>query len=293
MIKGRHMLFILAGLLMASPAWAASSTAAIDRTPVIEGSGADVASQIRIELTRPGSEGLRFDARLSEDGGLINRPISWRIRAFGGETLLARETDVAELPAEPGDYIVEASYGAVKVERKLTLLEGQRLGVTLVFNVGGLRILPKLKQIGLPTARPFTSIYKASGIDGGTLVAVTEEPGEILRLGAGSYRIESRFQPGNATAMTEVTVKPGLMSAVEIDMSAGIARLDVAGADNHDVIWFITDANGEVLPGIAGPSADVVLKPGNYKLRTQVDGSETTSAFTIESGKISAIIQAN
>ena len=293
MIKGRHILFILAALLMASPASAASSTAAIDRTPEIEGSGADVASQIRIEMTTPGSEALRFDGRLSEDGGIINRPISWRIKAFGGETLLTRDADSAELPAEPGDYIVEASYGAVKVERKLTLLEGQRLGVTLVFNVGGLRILPKLKQIGLPAARPFTSIYKASGIDDGTLVAITEEPGEILRLGAGSYRIESRFQPGNASAMTEVTVKPGLMSAVEIDMSAGIARLAVDGAEDHDVIWFITDARGEALPGVAGPAADVVLKPGNYKLRTQIDGDEKISTFTIEPGKISAIIQSN
>jgi hypothetical protein len=293
MIKGRHMLLFLAALVFASPACAASSTAAIDRTPEIEGSGADVASQIRIELTTPGSEVLRFDGRLSEDGGLINRPISWRVKAFGGETLLAREADSAELPAEPGDYIVEASYGAVKVERKLTLLEGQRLGVTLVFNVGGLRILPKLKQIGLPAAKPFTSIYRTSGIDGGTLVAITEEPGEILRLGAGSYRIESRFQPGNASAMTEVTVKPGLMSAVEIDMSAGIARLAVEGAEDHDVIWFITDASGEALPGVAGPAADVVLKPGRYKLRTQIDGDASTSAFTIEPGQISAIIQAN
>ena len=293
MSKGRHMLFFLAALLSASPASAASSTAAIDRTPEIEDSGSDVASEIRIELTRPGSEALLFNARLSEDGGLINRPIAWRVKAFGGETLLAREADVAELPAEPGDYVVEASYGAVKVARKLTLLEGQRLGVTLVFNVGGLRILPKLKQIGLPAARPFTSIYKASGIDGGDLVAITEQPGEILRLGAGSYRIESRFQPGNVAAMTEVTVKPGLMSAVEIDMSAGIARLAAPGAEDHDVIWFITDATGEALPGVPGPAADVVLKPGRYKLRTQIDGSETNSAFIIESGKISAIIQAN
>ena len=293
MIKGRHLLLFLAALLFASPVSAASSTAAIDRTPEIESGGTDVASEIRIELTRPGSEALLFNARLSEDGGLISRPIAWRVKALGGETLLAREADVAELPAEPGDYIVEASYGAVKVERKLTLLEGQRLGVTLVFNVGGLRILPKLKQIGLPAARPFTSIYRASGIDGGTLVAITEQPGEILRLGAGAYRIESRFQPGNVAAMTEVTVKPGLMSAVEIDMSAGIARLAAPGADDHDVIWFITDAKGEALPGVAGPAADVVLKPGRYRLRTQIDDRATNSTFTIEAGKISAIIQAN
>lgn len=292
MRQGRHMLVLLAALLLASPAVAAPSTASVDPTQEVEEVRNDVASEIRIELTRPGQEGIFLNARLSEEGGLITLPISWRVKRFGGETLLNRDGDFAEIPAEPGDYIIAARYGMIEVERKLTLLEGQRLGVTFVLNAGGLRILPKLQQIGLPEARPFTSIYKASGIDGGSLVAITDEPGEILRVGAGAYRIESRFQPGNASAMTEVTVKPGLLSAVEIDMSAGIARLAAPGREDSEVIWFITDAKGEALPGVPGPAADVVLKPGRYKLRTRIDGSEKSSAFTIEPGKVSAIIQA-
>jgi hypothetical protein len=292
MLKGRHILSLLAALLIASPAAAASSTASIDRTPDISRSGEDVGAEVRIELTRPGNEGLSFNARLSEDGGIVNWPISWQVKDFGGETLLSRDAGGASLAAEPGDYLVVASYGAVKVERKVTLLAGQRLAVTFVLNAGGLRILPRLKQLGLPDARPFTSIYKASGPDGGTLVAITEEPGEILRLGAGSYRIESHFQPGNAEAATEVTIKPGRLSAVDLDMTAGIARLDASGAGDG-VYWVITDAKGESLPGIPGPTADVVLKPGRYVLHTRIDGAERTSAFTIEPGRVSAIIQSN
>jgi hypothetical protein len=292
MVKGCHIAFLLAALLCSSPALAAS-TAAIDRSPDIARSGPDVGAEVRIELTRPGTEGLTFNARLSEDGGLINRPISWQVKALSGETLFTRDADMAELPAEPGDYVVEASYGTVKVERKVTLLAGERLSVTFVLNAGGLRVLPKLKQLGLPAARPFTSVFKTSGVDGGTLVAITEEPGELLRLGAGSYRIESRFQPGNAEAITEVTVKPGLMSAVEIDMTAGIARLDASGAGEREIYWVITDAQGQKLPAIAGPTADVVLKPGHYMLSTRIDGAEKTSAFTIELGRVSAILQSN
>jgi hypothetical protein len=285
---------LLAAFLSASvPTFAASSTAAIDRTPAVARSGEDVGAEVRIQLTRPGNEGLTFNARLSASSGVITRPISWQVRAIGGETLLARDTDEASLAAEPGDYVVEASYGEVKVERKLTLLTGQRLAVTFVLNVGGLRILPRLKELGLPAVRPFTSIYRSSGVDGGTLVAITEEPGEILRLGAGSYRIESRFQPGNAQAITEVTIKPGLLSAVELDMTAGIARLDATGVGKREIYWIITDAKGERLPGIPGPTADVVLKPGRYVLRTHIDGIEKVSAFTIESGRVSAIIQSN
>jgi hypothetical protein len=292
MLKG-HILSLLLALLFASSATAASSTASIDRTPDIAHSGEDVGAEVRIELTRPGNETLSFNARLSEDGGVVNWPISWQVKDFAGETLLSRDAADASLATEPGDYVVEASYGAVKVERKVALLEGQRLAVTFVLNAGGLRILPKLKQLGLPDARPFTSIYKSSGADSGSLVAITEEPGEVLRLGAGSYRIESRFRPGNAEAMTEVTVKPGRLSAIELDMTAGIARLDASGFGERDIYWIITDAKGKSLPGIPGPTADVVLKPGRYVLRTRIDGAEKDSVFTIEPGRVSAIIQSN
>lgn len=280
---------LLAAFLFAVPSAEASSTAAIDRSPEVARSGTDVGAEVRIELTEPGNEGLAFNARLSEDGGLITWPVSWQVKAYGGETLFTRDAARAALAAEPGDYVVEASYGAVKVERKVTLLAGQRLAVTFVLNAGGLRVLPKVKQLNPPQAQPFTSIYD----DGGTLVAITNEPGEVLRLGAGGYRIESRFQPGNAEAETRVTVKPGLMSAVEIDMNAGIARLDASRAGESDVYWIITDARGRALPGIAGPTADVVLKPGRYTLRTRIDDTEKTSSFTIESGRVSAIIQSN
>ena len=293
MLKGRHILSLLTVLLLASPAMAASSTASIDRTPDIARSGDDVGAEVRIELTRPGNEALSFNARLSEDGGVVSWPISWQVKDFAGETVLSRDAGAASLATEPGDYVVEASYGTVKVERKVALLEGQRLTVTFVLNAGGLRILPKLKQIGLPAARPFTSIYKSSGADTGSLVAITEEPGEVLRLGAGSYHIESRFQPGNAEAVTEVTIKPGRLSAVELDMTAGIARLDASGFGEREVYWIITDAKGKSLPGIPGPTADVVLKPGRYVLRTRIDGAEKDSAFTIEPGRVSAIIQSN
>src|SRR5262245_39654879 len=119
-LLGRQELGCLLAAFLSSyaPALAAPSTAAIDRTPAIARSGEDVGAEVRIELTRPGDEGLTFNARLSESGGIITRPISWQVRGFGGEPLLVRDVDEASLAAEPGDYMVEATYGAVKIARK-------------------------------------------------------------------------------------------------------------------------------------------------------------------------------
>ena len=50
-----------------------------------------------------------------------------------------------------------------------------------------------------------------------TTVTNTEGLYTIPYLTAGSYRVESRFGLGNAVASANVTVKPGLLSSVEID----------------------------------------------------------------------------
>jgi hypothetical protein len=79
------------------------------------------------------------------------------------------------------------------------------------------------------------------------MVAVSTIPGEIVRLGAGSYRIESRFTPGNASEVAQIDVKPGLLSAVEIELPAGIARL-AAPSSSANVTWIIE-------PASAGPAS--------------------------------------
>ena len=128
----------------------------------------------------------------------------------------------------PGEYEVEATYGAVSLKRKVSLPPGQKLGVVFTLNVGGIRVLPRLAGIGLPATPSFTTIYAVSGSAAGQLVGVSEMPGEIIRVGSGAYRVESRFSPGNVLAVAEVVVKPGRMSAVEIDHPAGLAHLVVA-----------------------------------------------------------------
>ena len=118
-------------------------------------------------------------------------------------------------------------------------------------------------------------------------------PGEILRVKAGDYRIESRFAAGNAVAVADVHVKPGVMSAVEIDHAAGLARLSYVGAPDADVSWLVTDEKGEALPAIAGLSANVVLKPGAYVAKAQIGNELLTASFDILAGQQRDILLGN
>lgn len=255
--------------------------------------GSNVAHEIAIEMVTPGNEGLKLSAKLVEDGGVIDRPISWKIATSEGEQIFSGDVPVADIRVPPGDYAVDIHYGAAHFARGLTLLEGNRLSVSFVLNVGGIRILPRVQGIGLPASPSHSRVYALSGLRKGELITQSEIPGEILRVPAGDYRVESRFDAGNAVAVADVKVKPGIMSAVEIDHAAGLARLAFVGAPSADVAWNVADDKGEALASFEGLSADIVLKPGTYTASASAGGEVLTAKFDIGAGESRDIILGN
>ena len=252
-----------------------------------------VAHDIAIELVKPGSEGLELTARLSDGGGLIERDISWTLRDAQGTVVYDKNTELADIVVPPGDYSVQALYGAASFSQNLTLLEANHLIVSFVLDVGGIRVLPRVKGLGLAPTQTKSMVYALSGPNKGKLITISKLPGEILRVKAGDYRIESRFAAGNAVAVADVHVKPGVMSAVEIDHAAGLARLSYVGAPDTDVSWLVTNEKGEALPVIAGLSANVVLKPGSYVAKAQIGDEFLTANFDIRVGQERDILLGN
>lgn len=257
------------------------------------GAEAEASHDIAIEIVAPGQEGLDFSARLTDEGGLIELPIHWTVRNMEGQTVYAGHSPGADMSVPPGDYLVDIRYDAVRLSSTVTLLEANRLMVSYVLNAGGLRILPRVKDVGLPAAKPRNRIFALGGVERGKLVALNEIPGEVIRIPAGNYRIESRFESGNVTAITDVQVRAGRMSAVEIDHKAGLARLAFVGAPDSEVLWSVRGKDGQSIASAEGLNADVVLKPGTYTASARV-GSETLSAtFDIATGEARDIILGN
>ncbi len=268
-----------------------SDVAAIDRQSIAPLT--DLAHEIAIRTVADGEEGLMLRARLDANGGPIERPIGWIITTSAGETLHNFQAPSADLALPPGDYMVRITYGAASFERGLTLLPGNHLSVNYVLNVGGLRVLPRVKGIGLPQAPSTAKIFALSGINQGQLIAQSDVPGEVVRLAAGEYRVESRFDAGNTLAVADVKIKPAIMTAIDIDHAAGVARLSFVGAPGADVAWDIATTSGEKLATTIGLSADVVLKPGTYIASATAGGEVMTATFAIEAGEARDIILGN
>jgi hypothetical protein len=283
--RPRNRIPALAALLLSAltlPALPASQADANDTTSTI---ARQAAHEVRIGFTKAGREGIELAARLVEDGGLIQRPISWTVTNAAGERVFDGETPEADFLAPPGDYEIAARYGTVTIRRALTLLPEQRIGVIFTLDIGGIRVLPRVEGIGLPAIAARSAIFAASGPEAGRQIALSTVPGEVVRVAAGTYRIETRFMPGNTIVSAKVTVKPGIMSAVEVDHKAGIARLSIGAAARGDTLWIITDAQGDALPPIAGTSAEVVLKPGDYVAEVTSGGETARAKFTLAAGE--------
>jgi hypothetical protein len=252
-----------------------------------------VTHDIAIEIVKPGNEGLELSARLSESSGLIERDISWTLRDAQGGIVYNKNTELAHVALPPGDYSIEARYGSANFSQNLTLLEANRLMVSFVLEVGGIRVLPRVQGLGLTSAQTQSLVYALSGTDKGKLITISKVPGEILRVKSGDYRIESRFAVGNAVAVVDVHVNSGIMSAVEIDHAAGLARLSYVGAPDAHVSWLVTNDHGEVLPAIDGLSASVVLRPGAYTAKAQIGTELLTASFDIAAGQERDILLGN
>ncbi|WP_108882982.1 hypothetical protein [Anderseniella sp. Alg231-50] len=236
--------------------------------------------ELRIEITRPGREGIRLAGRLSEDGGLIKKPVTWKLirtlgnGAKGGEPVYTDFQPVADIPLEPGNYRIEARYGSVSTVKPVVLAKGQHLSLTFVFNVGGLRTLSTLGNEPLPgPARAVHKAYAINGTSAGELIATSAVQGGLMRLGAGTYRLESEIEPGNTVTHTQVTIKPGILTSLSLDHEAGIAVVDAPAG----VPWFVASREKNWRRSGIGPGV-LTLAPGSY---TYQDNDQTRTVIIV------------
>ncbi len=243
--------------------------------------------ELRIEFTDEGAEGLQLAARLDERGGLVNRPVTWTVkRAMGGsaaagEPVYVGETPAADLNLQPGEYRVEASYGLARVVHEVAVHPGQRVGVTLILHVGGVRALSLVDDRYVPTSITATHrIYALSGRQSGQRLTSTSQ-GEVARLEAGDYRVESRFEPGNAVAETTVAIKPGVLSSLEISHLAALVRVEFPRGG--EAAFEVRDVDGDWAWRGRGPGGDLVLAPGRYEAHI-LSGDARTVGFEVSQG---------
>lgn len=249
-----------------------------------------VPCEVRVELGRKGAERLWLAARLREGGGLIRRPVTWKVRRLDPltgapvETVAEAHVDVAEFRVPKGEYLVEAIYGFRHSARRIHVGEGEYVAMTFILDVGGLRPFSRLESLGpVHDVRTVHRVYALGGTGRGRLVTASAGQGQLLRLGKGEYRVESRFLPGNARAVSHVRIRPGILSSLEILARAGVVRIrpETAGGP---IRWTVRDRQGPWRHEGEGEGT-LVLAPGRYVLTYGKGKGRISRNFTVDAGR--------
>ncbi len=239
---------------------------------------------VSIRNTEVGSEGVTLTARLSAHSLSPAQDVSWRIHNAAGEILIESRSGEIDANLPPGEYQVTAALGFLQITEPLTVPRGSKLQISYILNAGALRLLPRL---GGAMNRELEAQNKVFALDGtvqGNLIATSRVPGEVLMLAAGRYRIESTFAAGNARAVTDVHVKPGIMSAVDIDHIATAVKLEANGVVSDASIWSVVAGNGDDVAEIMGATGLLALHPGSYTATLTTPTVRNTQNFSIEAG---------
>lgn len=276
-----------------SPALAAATA---DIAPENEQTGSISPSsqhEVGVGQVTPGQEMATLSARLTDQSSSLLKNVHWTVRNTEDAVVFDSDATTAAMALQPGDYSVSMRYGAVEMDESFSLLEGTRMDMRFVLNAGALRVLPRIKGVEAPGLATSTRIFALTGKARGHMVQESATPGEVINLAAGQYRIESRFGEGNAEAVMDVKVTAGMMSAVEIDHRAGVARLAYVGAPNAMVTWEIRRGDETELSDISGLNASVALTPGEYVAIARVGTESLTASFQIREGEARDIMLGN
>lgn len=275
-------------------AGAAGDITASLSTPVKDGLK-PVDHELAITPVGRGREGLRLAARLSRHSGVIARPVRWRVialeGAFAGQVVRRATSPRLDFAAPPGRYRIVAGYGTRQAAVVSDIPAGYAVSLKLILDVGAVRLLSRLAGAFDHTPVHARHLIFATGADGGErLVATTDRPGDIVRLAAGAYRIESRIEPGNSIALANVTVKPGILSSLTIAHNSGQARITTpTGGAFAGIVIARRDGSWAWRTRLAGQALDLALAPGEYELRMDSRKERRPVAFSVRAGETTLV----
>lgn len=286
-----------AGLSIDSPPAASESPA---NTTVIQRSFSET-SPGAADTPSGGTARIRLVAMLTADGQYIDQGVIWRIFTDPGNhevppTLLETHDKASpSLDLNPGNYIINASFGRAHLTRQLSINPGDAGTEKFVINAGGLRVQALVANKNAAANTTYYDVYEGERNQLGerNLVMSSAKPGVIIRLNAGIYHIVSTYGDSNATLATDVTVEAGKLTEAALTHAAAKVTLRLVTRPGGDAQpstqWTIETLDGEVVKRSVGALPTHILAPGTYKVTASHSGRAFEQQFQVEDGKMARI----
>jgi hypothetical protein len=251
--------------------------------------GLDIAPAVQPQLV--------LSAKLTDDGPPLEAGLVWRV--FGAEPgpdgtlpLVAQANGgTASLKVEPGVYFVHCGFGFAGRTDRVEVGPGLA-EQSVVLNAGGLKLQASASEDRpLPDDDVRFDIFAQETDELGERKAVVRDvaPGTLVRLGAGSYYVVSRYGTVNAQTHADVEVKPGKLSEVMLYQNAAEVTLKLVGEPGGEAIadtrWSILTPGGDIVTEGVGAFPSFILAAGGYTVVARHDDAVFQREFDVESGR--------
>lgn len=239
---------------------------------------------------------LLLKAELIEGGKPLKSGLMWRVFGVkaaedGRLPLVATAAGGdGDISLDPGVYLVHCSFGHASSTVRVEVGQGIK-EESVILNAGGLKLQALAEDEPLPDADVRFDVY-AMDVDtqGERMVVARDvEPGELVRLTAGTYHVVSRYGTINASTRADVEVKAGKLSEVTLYQRAAEVTLKLVGEPGGEAIadthWSILTPGGDIVTEGVGAFPSFILAAGEYTVVAKHADSVFQRIFDVETGR--------
>ncbi|GGE47793.1 hypothetical protein GCM10007276_26290 [Agaricicola taiwanensis] len=220
--------------------------------------------------------------------GLLWRVFSDQSDVNGNFPLVAESKESQPLfTIDPGGYVVHVTYGLATATEHV-ILGSAAESVDIVLEAGALRLTGIVNEKEIDQRNLVFQVLKN---EGGVEHSVLDEakPGQIIRLGAGSYQIASTYGNANSRISVDLNIEPGKITDATLNHKAATVRLKLTKADEDvalsDTDWSILTPGGDPVTNAQGPAPELILAEGDYVAVAQNGGKSVQKEFTVRTGE--------
>lgn len=213
-------------------------------------------------------------AKAMLDDGIVTLA---RIEAKGpAEPQILRNIE-AEMALAPGNYLVAVTSGALRIERPVGIVAGERISIANALALGGLELSAAAAKDGPALSGLVYALYEddPDAPQGRREVARSAAPAPRFKLPAGNYYVVARR--GGAEVRDRITVKAGEIERRLLILETGQVAISIQIAGNRvesdgPIVHRLEriDVQPTEVTSTSGPSATLDVAAGHYRLESRI-----------------------
>ena len=247
-------------------------------------------SRGRVDMALNGAR-LRLTAAVRDGLGELDQPLFSIAEddpdAPGGRREIAQSAArEAEFVVPPGTYHVSVRQGGLEGREVLAVGPGDVVRRTLALAAG--KVVLESRLAGATQKIGDAVTYRIEQLDGAEpFVLNTSRPNPELLLASGRYRVEARYQVGNARSVREFELKAGQTLQLSLEFAAANVRLRLAGAGGapSEPFWTIRDEAQRAVWASGQAESVATLQAGRYAIELETQEKHYRRVVELRAGE--------